>query len=83
MAKIMLTLQNCSEDLSLEEVMQDLQLEAEEVDQEFGLQPLPPTPGDYVILVEEAAASRIDRDQFNVSGPYSDPEIETFGPPES
>jgi len=44
---------------------------------------MPPNKGSYVILVEETAAQRIDPDQVSVSGPYSDPEIETFGPPES
>lgn len=83
MAKVMLTLQNLGEDLTLDEVVEQLQLEADEVDLEFGLQPMPPNKGSYVILVEETAAQRIDPDQVSVSGPYSDPEIETFGPPES
>lgn len=83
MGKIMLTLQNRGDNLSLADLMQDLQLEADEVDEEFGLQPLPPTPGDYVILVEESAARRIDPNYSDVSGPYSNPIIETFGPPKN
>ncbi len=83
MGKIMLTLQNRGDNLSLADLMQDLQLEADEVDEEFGLQPLPPTPGDYVILVEESAARRIDPNYSGVSGTYSNPIIESFGPPEN
>ena len=83
MGKVMLTIQNVGEDLTLDELMHELKLQAGEIDLEFGLQPLPPTPGDYVILVEESAARRIDPDYAGVSGPYSNPIIETFGPPEN
>lgn len=83
MGKVMLTVQNVGIDLTLDELMDELSLQPGEIDLEFGIQPLPPTPGDYVILVDESAARRIDPNYSGVSGTYSNPIIETFGPPES
>ncbi len=83
MGKVMLTVQNIGVDLTLDELMNELNLQPGEIDLEFGIQPLPPTPGDYVILVEESAARRIDPNYSGVSGTYSNPIIETFGPPEN
>ena len=83
MGKVLLTLHGRGVDLTLEELIEELQLQADEVDMEYGVQLIDPAAGDYVILVEEAAARRIDSEQAGVSGPYSDPVIETFGPNES
>lgn len=83
MGKVLLTLHGRGEDPQLELLMQELRLLEEEVDIEYGLQLIDPVAGDYVILVEEEAARRIDPDQFSVSGPYSNPEIEAFGPPKT
>ena len=83
MGKVMLTVQNVGIDLTLDELMDELSLQPGEIDLEFGIQPLPPTPGDYVILVDESAARRIDPNYSGVSGTYSNPIIETFGPPKS
>ncbi|GMR17288.1 MAG: hypothetical protein BMS9Abin32_362 [Gammaproteobacteria bacterium] len=82
MAKVLLTLHGRSVEPALPELLQELRLRADEVDVEYGVQPIDPAAGDYVILVEESAARRIDPDQAGVSGPYSDAVIETFGPPE-
>ncbi len=83
MAKVMLTLHGRSEEPTLEEVMQELHLQADELDMDYGVQMIDPAAGDYVILVEEEAARRVAPDQVGVSGPYANPKIEPFGPPES
>ena len=68
--------------LTLQELMQVLQLKPDEVDMEYGAQLIDPAAGDYVILVEESVAGQIDPQLGEISGPYSDPVIETFGPPQ-
>jgi hypothetical protein len=83
MTKVLLTLHGRGANLTLEKLMRELKLQAEEVDIEYGVQLIDPAAGDYVVLVEESAAQRIDPDQVALSGPYSDPTIENFGPPES
>ena len=83
MSKVMLTIHGRSPDLTLDELIQELQLSENEIDLEYGLQLIDPAAGDYVILVEESAARRIDPDQVVVSGPYADVKIETFGLDES
>ncbi len=83
MSKVMLTIHDRSPDLTLDDLIRELKLSEADVDMEYGLQPIDPAAGDYVILVEESAARRIDPNQVGVSGPYADVEIETFGPEES
>ncbi len=79
MSKVMLTIHGRSPDLTLDELVREFKLSETEIDREYGLQLIDPAAGDYVILVEESAARRIDPDQVAVSGPYADVEIETFG----
>ena len=83
MNKVLITLHGRSEDLTIQQVMDELHLKSDEVDVEYGVQPIDPAAGDYVILVDEKAARRIAPDQVGVSGPYSNPRIEPFGPPKS
>ena len=83
MPKVMLTLHGKKSEPKIEDVMQELKLKAGELDEEFGVQMIDPAAGDYAILIEEEVARRIDPDQAEVSGPYANPKIETFGPPKS
>ena len=78
MSKVMLTIHGRKPEITLDELMRELELSEAEVDREYGLQMIDPAAGDFVILVEESAALRVDPDQVGVSGPYADVQIETF-----
>lgn len=58
-----------------------LGLTAAEVDADYGLVPIDPARGTYALLVTEAAAERI-RGTPGAGGPYANPRIEPYGPPE-
>ncbi|TPV93446.1 MAG: hypothetical protein B7733_20425 [Myxococcales bacterium FL481] len=82
MTKVMLTLSGRSTEPKLSDVISELALKEEEVDLEYGVQMIDPVAGDYVILVEEAAALRVTGSDPSVEGPFSNPRIEAFGPPQ-
>jgi hypothetical protein len=79
---LLLTVHNRDQDVTLASLMRELQLRADEVDMEYGLQMIDPVAGDYVMLVDAEAAARVDAALADVSGPYANPKIEPFGPPE-
>jgi hypothetical protein len=58
-----------------------LGLSAGEVDEGYGLVPIDPDHGEYALLVTAAAAARVTG-RPGVGGPYANPPIEPFGPPE-
>lgn len=66
---------------TLDEAMARFGLSAAEVDASFGVQELDPNSGEYVLLVDAAAAQRI-QGGAGVTGAFSNPTIGTFGPPE-
>lgn len=76
----MLTLKLHPEDATLSQICQRLNLSATEVDSEFGVVNIDPKRNLYTILVEEEAARRVSTAP-EVKGPFSNPKIETFGPP--
>jgi hypothetical protein len=82
MAKVLMLLKARLTEPTVDEVMAEFNLQPEDMDVEYGVQMIDPSAGDYAILVEEAVAQRIAPDQAGLEGPYSDVEIETFGPPE-
>ena len=51
------------------------------LDAEFGLVPIDPDQHLYTVLAEEEAVAGADA-RPGVSGPFSDPPIRPFGPPE-
>jgi hypothetical protein len=65
---------------TLAQAMDHLGLVEEEVDTGYGLVPIDPAQGLYVLRATEAAARRIDP-AAESGGPYSDPPIEPYGPP--
>ena len=68
----------------MDAVMERFGLQADEVDRDFGVIETDPAEHLYTILIEESAASKVsDGDDWEISGPYSNPRIEPFGPPES
>jgi hypothetical protein len=62
---------------SLDEAAVQLRVPVEKLDRAFGVQPIDPRVGDYAVM------KRDDTDQNNASprGPFSNPRIDTFGPP--
>jgi hypothetical protein len=79
MPKVMVTLKLDPEHASLDEVRRLLGLGEGEVDPGFGVVNISPRERLYAILVDEAAAARVQgADQ--VEGVYGNPRIEPFGP---
>jgi len=62
---------------SLDEAAVQLHVPVERLDRSFGVQPIDPRSGDYAVM------KRDDTDQNSASprGPFSNPRIDTFGPP--
>jgi hypothetical protein len=66
---------------TLEEARQRLGLEEGELDVDYGLVEIDPEQNKYAILVDDRAAERISGHP-EVKGPFANPPIEPFGPPE-
>ena len=81
MAKLMLTVKLDPGKASVAHVRKKLKLSESELDPEFGVVNIDPKQNLYAILVDEDAARRIGKVK-DVQGPYSNPRIEPFGPPE-
>jgi hypothetical protein len=81
MAGVMVTLRLDPEQATLEEVRRLLGLTEAEVDPAFGVVNISPAEHLYTILVDQAAASRVEGAE-QVEGVYANPRIEPFGPPQ-
>jgi hypothetical protein len=81
MAKVMVTLTLDPRQASLDEVRRLLGLSEAEVDAGFGVVNISPRGHLYTILVDEAAAARV-QDADAVEGVYGNPRAEPFGPSE-
>jgi hypothetical protein len=81
MAKVMVTLTLDPRQASLDEVRRLLGLSEAEVDAGFGVVNISPRGHLYTILVDEAAAARV-QDADAVEGVYGNPRVEPFGPSE-
>ncbi len=77
---VMLTVELPAGDATLAVALETLGLHPDEVDDEFGLVPIDPAGGRYVILVSEAAGARA-AGAGRAGGRYANPRIEPFGPP--
>ncbi len=82
MTKVLYKLSSRNKVPVLNEIMTEFSLQSDEIDQEFGVQLIDPVASDYCILVEEEALKKIDS-QYDIEGPFSNPTIDTFGPPEN
>jgi hypothetical protein len=82
MSKVMVTLKLDPEHASLEEVRESLGIGTEEIDDEFGVIAVSPEESLYAVLVEPETANRVQGVE-GVKGPFSNPKIEPFGPPQS
>lgn len=80
MAKRHFTLTLPAAEATLERVRARLKLHEGEIDSDFGVVLIDPRRNIYVILLDEAAATRVEP-SAGLSGPYSNPRIESFGQP--
>jgi hypothetical protein len=78
----MVTLHLDSGEATLPQVLAKLGLKPHDVDPSFGLVSLDPQKRLYAILADERVAAKIEG-HASVSGTFSNPKIETFGPPKS
>jgi hypothetical protein len=84
MTKVMVTIQSPEGRPSLEAVIERYRLGPDDIDPDFGVVEIDPDDHLYVILVEPDAATRIKpADGWDTAGPYSNPRIAPFGPPEA
>jgi hypothetical protein len=81
MAKLLFTLTRKPSEASLDSVKRDLDLGDEEIDSEYGLVAIEPEQDRYAILVEVSESSRL-AELPGVEGPFANPRIEPFGPPQ-
>jgi len=86
MGKLMFQFEHPEGAPELEEVLTTYGLSREEVDEDFGIIPVDRERSIYTILVDEDAAERLrsseESSQGGVTGIFSNPRIEPFGPPE-
>jgi hypothetical protein len=80
MSKVMVTLKLDPEHASVSDVRQSLDIAPNEIDDDFGVIEVSPDQNLYAILVDPETASRVQGVE-GVSGPFSNPKIEPFGPP--
>ena len=87
MGKVMVTIRSAGPAPTLEQVRARYDLAEGDLDERFGVVEIAPGQGLYTVLVEESAAAMITGGgagdgEWEVSGPFANPRIEPFGPPE-
>jgi hypothetical protein len=83
MGKVMITITAVDRTPSIETVKKQYGLKDDQIDAEFGVIEVDPDEHTYTVLVDDSVVSRITSDKrWKVEGPFSNPRIEPFGPPE-
>ena len=80
---MMLTVELESADATLADVKERFGLSDEDIDDSFGVVSIDPAASLYAILVNESVAEKVASSEPDVSGPFSNPKIEAFGPARS
>ena len=87
MAKVMYNVRWTGEPPTLEAICQRFGFTTDELDQQYGVIEIDPDERLFSILVEQSAVARVGADwgtaENRLEGPFSNPRIEPFGPPES
>lgn len=83
--KFLYTVRWPGEHPSIDQLCEKYGLRPEELDAEFGIIEIDPEEGLYSILIDSEAYSRISQETLpeDMEGPFSNPPIAPFGPPES
>lgn len=84
MTKIMVTFQVEGPVPTVDQLQERYGLTDEEIDRRFGVVEVDPADRTYTILIEASAAKKVQAEGpiTKVEGPFSNPRIEPFGPPE-
>ena len=83
MAKVMMTIQWPQGQPTIEQIQELFSLADDEIDREFGLIEIDPDERLFTFLVDEASAAKVKPGAgLRVAGPFSNPRIEPFGPPQ-
>jgi hypothetical protein len=84
MAKLMMSFRVVGSTPTIDDIQTRFSLTNEEIDRNFGVVQVDPEEDLYTILVEESAADKVQPggNIREVEGPFANPRIEPFGPPE-
>jgi hypothetical protein len=86
MAKVLYNVRWTGERPTLEAICQRFGFTTDELDQQYGVIEIDPDEHVYSILVEDSAVARVGAEWRTegtpLEGPFSNPRIEPFGPPE-
>jgi hypothetical protein len=86
MGKLLFNITWANHKPSVEEVIQKFGLSPGEIDLEFGVMVIDPQDDLYCILVEESMLERLGgqpgEKPADLEGPFANPPIEPFGPPD-
>jgi hypothetical protein len=84
MGKVMMTIATPGPSPSMEDIKQQFNLDDDEIDADFGVVEIDPDAHLYTVLVEEQASTKIQpTPEWKTTGPYANPRIAPFGPPEA
>lgn len=83
---VLMTVTLPADQVTLDAAIAALGVSPADVDVEYGLVPIDPDNGTYALLVSEEAGARVGDDPAahgrGVEGPFANPVIEPYGPPE-
>ena len=80
--KVMFTIQGKGTAPSLDEVARAHGFRRAELDDQFGVIEVDPRDHTYAVLADEEAVGRVSG-RRGVAGPFANPKIEPFGPPQT
>lgn len=83
MSKVMVTITALDRPPTIADLRRRFKLSEEQIDESFGVVEVDPEEHVYTVLVDAGAAARITgNEEWTAEGPFSNPPIQPFGPPE-